>query len=206
MLKGLFTNCDTWLVSLKSVNRDGCHMWSRICSLFTEHLIFPNLGSSWFHPFIIYTLQNLSVCGLCLRINDLFAWISLTVLFCETYTNYDSKNSLSHDDKRGLKRINERTISNSMEPHAMVQLKSPEGYLSNAKESLLLRVVSLEINSEPLVWEHQFSPTRDWEQHSRESVLLLLGWEQECSHIRVWEHLGEFWLVNQLYQPIRNVF
>ena len=52
----------------------------------------------------------------------------------------------------------------------------------------------------------QFSPTRDWEQHSRESVLLLLGWEHECSHIRVWEHLGEFWLVNQLYRPIRNVF
>ena len=44
-----------------------------------------------------------------------------------------------------------------------------------------------------------FSPTRDWEQHSRESVLLLLGWEQECSHIRVWEHPGEFWLVNKLY-------
>ena len=54
----------------------------------------------------------------------------------------------------------------------------------------------------------QFSPTRDWEQHSRESVLkkLLLGWEQECSHIRVWEHPGAFWLVNQLYRPIRNVF
>ena len=36
----------------------------------------------------------------------------------------------------------------------MVQLQSPEGYLSNAKVPLLLRVVSLEINSEPLVWEH----------------------------------------------------
>ena len=105
---------------------------------------------------------------------------------------------------------------------------------------LQLDFVSLEMNYEPLVWEHQspkcfdgepttprittphsaplshhyvkrrleplFSPTRDWEQHSRESVLLLLGWEQECSHIRVWEHPGEFWLVNQLYRPIRNVF
>ena len=40
--------------------------------------------------------------------------------------------------------------------------------------------------------DKQISPTRDWEQHSRESVLLLLGWEQECSHIRVWEHPGEF--------------
>ena len=39
----------------------------------------------------------------------------------------------------------------SPETHAMVQLKSPEGYLSNVKEPLLLRVVSLEMNSEPLV-------------------------------------------------------
>ena len=53
--------------------------------------------------------------------------------------------------------------------------------------------------------EHKFSPTCDWEQHARESVLLLLGWEQECSHIRVWEHPGEFWLVNQLYQPTRRL-
>ena len=70
-------------------------------------------------------------------------------------TNYDSKNPLSHDDKSGL-RVNERTSANSIEPHAMVQLKSPEGYLKNVKEPLLLRVVSLEMNSEPLVWEHQF--------------------------------------------------
>ena len=29
--------------------------------IFLEHLILLPLGSSWFHPFIIYTLQNLSV-------------------------------------------------------------------------------------------------------------------------------------------------
>ena len=40
------------------------------------------LGSSGFNPFIINTLQNLSVKGLCLRINDsgVFAWINLTAL------------------------------------------------------------------------------------------------------------------------------
>ena len=65
-------------------------------------------------------------------------------------TNYDSKNPLTHDDKRGL-RVNEITIANSIEPHAMIQLKSTEGYLSNVKEPLLLRVISLEMNSEPLV-------------------------------------------------------
>ena len=28
MLEGLFTNCDTWLVSIFWVNRDGCRMWA----------------------------------------------------------------------------------------------------------------------------------------------------------------------------------
>ena len=55
---------------LLSVNHDRCHMWGRKCSLFPVHLISLPLGSSWFHPFIIYRLQNLSVFGLCLRIND----------------------------------------------------------------------------------------------------------------------------------------
>ena len=59
------------------VNRDGCHMWGRKCSLFSEYLISLPLGTSWFHPFIIYTLHNLSVAGLCLCINDsgLFAFV-----------------------------------------------------------------------------------------------------------------------------------
>ena len=45
-------------------------MWGRKCSLLPEHLIFS------------LPLLNLSVLGLCLRINDsgLFAWISLTAL------------------------------------------------------------------------------------------------------------------------------
>ena len=35
------------------VNRDGCHMWGRKCSLFPEHLISLPVGNSWFHSFII---------------------------------------------------------------------------------------------------------------------------------------------------------
>ena len=60
------------------VNRDGCHMWSRKCSLFPEHLISLPLGSSWFHPFINYI--HYRICrsnyfyGL---MTGLFAWISL---------------------------------------------------------------------------------------------------------------------------------
>ena len=59
MLNGLFTNCDIWLVSSYfGVNRDGCHMWVRKCSLFLEHLIsLPCI--------IIYTLYITEfVCGL----------------------------------------------------------------------------------------------------------------------------------------------
>ena len=54
----------------------------RKLSLFPEHLISLPLGSSRFYPLMIYTLHNLSVLGLCLRIHDsgLFAWISQTVL------------------------------------------------------------------------------------------------------------------------------
>ena len=47
-----------WLMTgfpLLVVNRDGCYMWGRKCSLFPEHLISLPLGSSWLHPFIIYT-------------------------------------------------------------------------------------------------------------------------------------------------------
>ena len=36
------------------VNRDGCYMWGRKCSLFQEHQISLPLGSSWFYPFIVY--------------------------------------------------------------------------------------------------------------------------------------------------------
>ena len=57
MLNGLFTNCDIGLVSsYLGVNRDGYHMWGRTCSLFPEHMISLPLGSSWFHPFIVYAL------------------------------------------------------------------------------------------------------------------------------------------------------
>ena len=62
---------------LLGVNRDGCHIWGKKCSLFPEHLISLPLGGSWFYLFIIYTLQNLSkdyVYGL---MTGLFAWISL---------------------------------------------------------------------------------------------------------------------------------
>ena len=44
------------------------------------------------------------------------------------------------------------------------------------------------------------------ENSTREkSVLLLLGWEQNVLTY-VWEHTGQLWLVNKLYQPMRNVF
>ena len=88
VLKGLFTNYVTWLVS-SLVNRDGCHMCGMKLSLFPEHMISLPLESSWIQSFIIYTLLNLSVLGL--RINDsgLIAWISLTALsrdlfYCNT--------------------------------------------------------------------------------------------------------------------------
>ena len=73
MLKGLFNENDIWLVSsyfmwILRVNRDGCHMW--------EMGTFLN---TWFHS-ILYTLQNLSVWGLCLWINDYVVWVSLTAL------------------------------------------------------------------------------------------------------------------------------
>ena len=41
---------------LSGVNRDGCHMCGRKCSLFPEHMISLPLGSSCFHPFLIYAL------------------------------------------------------------------------------------------------------------------------------------------------------
>ena len=81
MLKGLFTNCDTWLVSLCCVHRDGCHMWGRRCSLFHQHMIPPIWGvhDVTHSLYIIIILLNLSVLGLCLLLNDsgLFAWIRL---------------------------------------------------------------------------------------------------------------------------------
>ena len=49
MLNGWYTSCDIWLVSSYLV-------WGRKCLLFPEHLISLPFGSSWFRPFIIYTL------------------------------------------------------------------------------------------------------------------------------------------------------
>ena len=44
------------------------HVGQDMLTLSWTH-VFPHLGSSWFHPFIIYTLLTLSVLGLCLWIN-----------------------------------------------------------------------------------------------------------------------------------------
>ena len=64
MLNGLFTNCDIWLVYsyLVCIVTDAACGAGK-CSLFPEHIISLPLGSSWFHPFIMYTLciVNLSV-------------------------------------------------------------------------------------------------------------------------------------------------
>ena len=56
MLKDLFTSCDIWLVPsyMFCIYRDGCHMCGSKCSFFPEHLISLPLGSSRFHPFMIY--------------------------------------------------------------------------------------------------------------------------------------------------------
>ena len=67
------------------LNHDGCHMWSRKCSLFPEHRSLLALGSSCFDSFAIYIhyiLLNLPVLGLCLWNNDsgLLAWISVAAL------------------------------------------------------------------------------------------------------------------------------
>ena len=69
------------------VNRHGCQMWDRKCSLFPEHLISLPLGSSWFNPFIIYVIHNLSdyIYGL---MTGLFAWIDLDQLTALSWTYF----------------------------------------------------------------------------------------------------------------------
>ena len=70
------------------------------CMLHSAHVTVIMYVKAYlrFHPFIIYTLLNLSVLGLCLRIYDwfgclydsLFAWISLTALsriYCIVWMN-----------------------------------------------------------------------------------------------------------------------
>ena len=82
VIQTLFTNLTPlWHMTgfqLFWIHRDGCHMWGRKCSLFPEHLVALPLGSSWFHTFIIYTLQICQskdyVYGL---MTGLYAWISL---------------------------------------------------------------------------------------------------------------------------------
>ena len=73
-----------------------------------------------------------------------------------------------------------------------------------------------DMNYEPLVWEHQ-SP----KCYGGEPIVISHPWlrttlerkcsfatrvKTECSHIRVWEHPGQLCLINELYQPMRNVF
>ena len=59
MLKGLFTNCDIWLVS-------SYFLWIVTSATFgaghalPEHLISLTLGSSLFHPFIIYMYKYIT--------------------------------------------------------------------------------------------------------------------------------------------------
>ena len=71
------------------VNRDGCHMWGRKCSLFPEHRFHSLSGVHDFtHSlYIHYILLNLSVLVLCLQINDsgFSAWIRLILIDYLTY-------------------------------------------------------------------------------------------------------------------------
>ena len=63
------------------VNRDGCHMWDRKCSLILENLILLRL--SMISPIhYIYITEFVSRRTMFLWINDsgLFAWISLIAL------------------------------------------------------------------------------------------------------------------------------
>ena len=59
----------------------------------------------------------------------------------ETYTKCDSKNPLPHDDNIRALRMNKKHLQLNK---TIVQLKSPEGYLSNVNEPLILRVISCE--------------------------------------------------------------
>ena len=68
-------------------NRDGCHMWDRKCSTLSATSDFTPFAEFIISPIhYIYTLLNLSVLALCLRINDsgLFVCIRLTAL-SQTY-------------------------------------------------------------------------------------------------------------------------
>ena len=58
-----------------------------------------------------------------------------------TYTKYYSKNHLPHNDNKRAIRINKKHFQLKK---SMVQLKSPDGYLSTVAEPLIIRVVSFE--------------------------------------------------------------
>ena len=60
----------------------------------------------------------------------------------ETYIKSDSRNPMPHDDNKRALRMNTRHLK--LKEKNIVQLKNPEGYLSNVNEPLILRVVSCE--------------------------------------------------------------
>ena len=64
------------------MNRDGCHMWGRECTLFKDHMISLPLEVWFFHSFIRYTLHNMLVLWLCLRINGLVWLLSYYFITC----------------------------------------------------------------------------------------------------------------------------
>ena len=72
MLKGLFTEINGFQLK---VNRNGCHMWDKKCSLFLKHII-----SCPFHSFNIKITEFVSLRTVYGLMTGLFAWISLTAL------------------------------------------------------------------------------------------------------------------------------
>ena len=70
-LKGVFTECDIWLVSSFCRSWQVTHVWQEII-IFFQSTSFPSHWGFIIHPFIIYTLHNLLVFGLCLQIIDWF--------------------------------------------------------------------------------------------------------------------------------------
>ena len=96
MLKGLFTNCDIWLVSSYRKSWQVPHVGQEMLTLSGTPNFTP-LGSSLFHPLIINTCTiQISVLGLCLRINNLPALVGLLciglyILFhCRTVRKFEA--------------------------------------------------------------------------------------------------------------------
>ena len=62
------------------INRDGCHMWGRKCSLFPEHLILLIRYTYTLCITEFVSLRTMFTLGLLINDSSLFAWISMSAL------------------------------------------------------------------------------------------------------------------------------